>query len=117
MKYAILILAMLVCVPGPCLFGAVRPVIFASYAGDGEQLHNALVLVESIRTFGGSYADAPVWIYAPVSVLKTQEKLVKSISSFKAEVRPSDAPRDALDFPFAGKVFAAARADLELIES
>ena len=111
MRNVALILAMLVLVPGSSLFGAARPVIFASYAGDGEQLHNTRILVESIRTFGGQFADAPVWIYAPSSVLKTQEKLVKSFSPLGADVRPSDAPRESREFSYAGKVFAAARAE------
>jgi hypothetical protein len=111
MRNVVVILAMLAIVPGSSLAGAARPVVFASYADDGEQLHNALVLVESIRTFGGQFADAPVWIYAPASVLKSQGGLVKRCAGLEAETKPSDAPREALAFPFAGKVFAAARAE------
>lgn len=111
MRNVAFILAMLALVPGSSLFGAARPVVFASYAGDGEQLNDALVLVESIRTFGGRFADAPVWIYAPSKVLKTRESLAKAFVSLAAEVRPIDAPRESLEFPFAGKVFAAARAE------
>jgi hypothetical protein len=111
MRNVALILAMLAILPGSSLFGAARPVVFASYAGDSGQLHNTLILVESIRTFGGRFADAPVWIYTPESVLKTQESLVKNLASLDAEVRPSDMPRDALAVPFAGRVFAAARAE------
>jgi hypothetical protein len=111
MKYVALICAMLVLVPGSSLFGAARPVVFASYAGDGGQLRNALVLVESIRTFGGQFADAPVWIYTPGNLLKTQENLVKQFVSLGAEVRSSDTPRDSHDVPYAGKVFAAAHAE------
>jgi hypothetical protein len=111
MRNVVLILATLAILPGSSLFGAARPVVFASYAGDSEQLHNALVLVESIRTFGGRFADAPVWIYTTPSVLKTQESLVKSLASLDAETRPSDAPADARTVPYSGKVFAAARAE------
>ncbi|MCX5752093.1 MAG: hypothetical protein NTW97_00445 [Candidatus Krumholzibacteria bacterium] len=111
MRNVALILAMLMRVPAACLFGAARPVIVAAYAGDGEQLHNTLILVESIRTFGGRFADAPVWIYAPSNLLKTREGLVKSFAPLGAEVRPSDAPREAREVPYAGKVFAAARAE------
>ncbi len=111
MRNVALILALLALVPGSSLFGAARPVIFASYAGDGDQLHNTLVLVESVRAFGGQFADAPVWIYTPSNVLKTQEKLVKSLSALGADVRASDAPVDSRKVPYAGKVFAAARAE------
>ena len=111
MRNMALILAICALVPVSSLSGAARPVIFASYAEDGEQLHDVLVLVESIRTFGGQFADAPVWIYTPSSVLKMRGSLVKNLASLGAEVRPSDAPREALVFPFAGKVFAAARAE------
>ena len=111
MRKVALILALLAIAPGQSLFGAARPVIFASYAGDSEQLRNTLALVESIREFGGQFAGAPVWIYTPPNVLKTQEKLVKSISSLGAEVRQGDVPRDARDVPYAGKVFAASKAE------
>ncbi len=111
MRNVALILAMLALVPGSSLFGAARPVIFASYAGDSEQLHNTLILVESVRTFGGQFADAPVWIYTPANLLKTQENLVKRLVSLGAEVRSSDTPRDSHDVPYAGKVFAAAHAE------
>ena len=111
MRNVALILAILVFVPGSSLCGAARPVIFASYAGDSEQLHNTLILVESIRTFGGQFADAPVWVYAPGSLLKTQENLVKRFASLGADVRSSDTPRDSREVPYAGKVFAAAHAE------
>jgi hypothetical protein len=111
MRSAALVLAMIMLVPGSYLFGAAPPVIFASYAGDGEQLHNTLILVESVRTFGGRFADAPVWVYAPSNLLKTKESLAKSLVSLGAEVRSSDMPRDAREIPYAGKVFAAARAE------
>ncbi len=113
MRNLLLILAMIVIVPGTCLAAAARPVVFASYAGDAEQLRHTLVLVESIRTFGGRFAEAPVRIYVPSSLLKTQAKLVKRFAPLDAEVRPSDAPADARAFPFSGKVFAAARAEKE----
>ena len=111
MRNVVSILVMLVLLPGSSLFGAARPVIFASYAGDGDQLNNTLVLVQSIRNFGGRFADAPVWIYAPSNVLKTQEKLVKGLAALGADVKPGDAPRETREVPFAGKVFAAARAE------
>jgi hypothetical protein len=111
MRSVVVMLAMLAIVPGSSLAGAARPVVFASYADDAGQLGDALVLVESIRTFGGRFADAPVWIYAPASVLKSEGGLVKRLAGLEADAKPSDAPREALAFPFAGKVFAAARAE------
>ena len=111
MRNVVLILALLALLPGSSLSGAARPVIFASYAGDADQLSNTLVLVESIRSFGGRFAEAPVWIYTPPNVLKTQEKLVKSLAALGAEVKPGDAPRETREVPYAGKVFAAARAE------
>jgi hypothetical protein len=111
MRNMVLILALLAFVPGPSLFGATRPIVFAAYADDGGQLRNVLVLVESIRDFGGQFAGAPVWVYAPSRILASQPGLVKSLAALEAEARPSDAPSDMLAFPFAGKVFAAERAE------
>lgn len=99
--------------PGACLAGARAPVVFATFAGDQAQLRNALVLTESIRTFGGAFKDAPVRVYVPESVLKTQDRLVKRFHDYDAEVRTCDAPAAALKFEYARKVFAVAKAEAE----
>jgi hypothetical protein len=107
-----IILALLF-VPCAGMAGAVRPVIFATYADNGAQLHNALVMTESIRDFGAHVKDAPVWVYAPAGLLKTNRDVVKKLVARGAQVRGSEVPGESQNVPFAGKVFAAAQAEGE----
>lgn len=113
MKTCVLVLAILLLVPYACLGGAKQPVIFASFAEDAAQLQHTLILTESIRAFGGQFKDAPIRIYAPGTLLETQQEMLNKFAALKAEIKPSEAPKEALGFPFAGKVFAAAKAEAE----
>lgn len=113
MKKRALALSLFLLVPGVCIAGAMSPLIFASYAGDGAQLSNALILAESVRTFGGEFAKAPVWIYVPARLVETERELARRFASLGAEIRTSEAPAALRLFPYAGKVFAAARAEAE----
>jgi hypothetical protein len=113
MRNIILASLVLFLLPGACLGGARAPVVFATFAGDQTQLGNAIVLIESIRTFGGAFKDAPIRVYVPERVLKTQDRFVKKFADFDAEVRTCDAPAAVLEFEYARKVFAAAKAEAE----
>jgi hypothetical protein len=91
---------------------AARPsLVFAVFAADSEQLGNALTLTESIRSFAGARREAPVWVYAPAALVADQATLVHELAARNAFVRTSEAPAAARRYPFAGKVFAAARAE------
>ena len=98
-----------------CLAGDGDPVIFAAFAGDGGGLHNTRILVESVRSFGGGLKDAPVWIYAPGILLKTEKELVEDLVALGAVVKASDAPDESRAFGLAGKVFASAKAEADAV--
>ncbi len=75
---------------------------------------NVLLLVESIRAFGGSLAGAPIWCYTPdygkplsPSIRKRFENLAVTLVSF-----PMD--REVLQFPFTAEVTATALAETTL---
>jgi hypothetical protein len=109
MKKSVLVFTILLLVPYACFSGAKQPVIFASFAEDATQLHHTQILTESIRAFGGQFKDAPIWIYVPGTLLETQQEMLSRFTALKAEIKTSEAPEEALSFPFAGKVFAAAK--------
>jgi hypothetical protein len=88
-------------------------VIFAAFAGGEEQLQHALVLAESLRTFGGKYMDAPVWVYVPEEFLASDSSIIPRFAALNVEIKTSTAPEAALIFPYARKVFAAAEAEIE----
>jgi hypothetical protein len=87
--------------------------IFASFAENEEQLYHTLPLAESIRTFAGKFRDAPIWIYAPKSLIDKEQEMVDKFTALNAEIKNSTAPEEALEFYFARKVFAAAKAEAE----
>jgi hypothetical protein len=92
--------------------GAPGPV-FAAFAEDSVQLKHARILAESIRTFAGSLRGAPIRIYVPRELIAAQPLLVAKVQALRVEIRASEAPDDALRFPFARKVFAAAQAETD----
>lgn len=89
-----------------------EPVVFATYAFDAEQLQHTVLLTESIRTFSGRCRNAPVWIYVPGQLIKTQEKRICYLGSMNAEVRIAPVPSQAtINMYYSGKVFAASAAE------
>ena len=85
--------------------------IFTTLAIPGKAELDTLLLVESIRTFGGTLANNPIWVLVP-EVLGplspgTQEALAqRSVSVLDFKVDP-----ETLKFPFAAKIEAAAFAE------
>jgi hypothetical protein len=105
----ILVIVFLALLAGPA--SGRQPVIFATYAANGEQLRHARILVESVQEFGGAFRGSAVLVYAPSIVLKADMKIVKELTRRGAVVEACDAPEDSRSFAYAGKVFAAARAE------
>jgi hypothetical protein len=89
------------------------PLIFASFAENREQLDHTLILAESIRTFAGKFREAPIWIYVPENLLEQNQEIREKLDALRVEIKTSQAPAEALRFYFAGKVFAAAKAESE----
>ena len=84
---------------------------FATFAANDVELGHAIVLAESIRQFGGALKDAPVWIYMPPGVCADAAGLDARAKTARVELRGCEAPRELAGFPYAAKVFAAARAE------
>ena len=81
---------------------------FAFAAGEAER--EAVLLVESVRAFGGRLADSQVRALLPASVAISDETLA-ALASLNADVHRFEVDADALNFPFAAKVYAAAEAE------
>lgn len=88
--------------------------VFATFAETPRQLDNTALLAESVRTFAGALKDARLLAYAPAPVLAGESARLRTLDALHVETRTATAPRDALAFPFARKVFAAAQAETEL---
>jgi len=96
------------------LTGAARPkMIFATFAEQESDLARIHVMIESLRTFGGRFKDAPVWVYLTEGLLASESEYLGEIESLGAEFRISQAPEDATWFYLSRKVFASAQAEAE----
>jgi len=71
----------------------------------------ALLLAESIRAFGGSLAQAPIWFLTPDIEKQLSATFKKRLVALNISLFPFKIDREALDFPLAGDVFAAALAE------
>lgn len=87
--------------------------IFGTFAAGEEQLRHALVLAESLRTFGGRYMDAPMWVFVPEELVAEDSSIIQQFTALNVEIKTCSAPEEALIFPYARKVFAAAEAEKE----
>jgi len=84
--------------------------VFAVFAEDSDALDHCIVLAESIRTFGGTFARSPLWVYVPEELALT-DSIRQRLESLGVDIRRSTVPPEALWFYFARKVFAAAEAE------
>lgn len=88
-----------------------QKIIFAGFAEGAEQISHMLVFVESVRKFAGDLFNTPVWIYVPEGSTEKHKKILEKFSGFQADIYESAAPKAALEYYFARKVFAAAEAE------
>ncbi|UCD17820.1 MAG: hypothetical protein JSV44_02645 [Candidatus Zixiibacteriota bacterium] len=89
----------------------VPAIIFAIYSESDEALFHARLLAESIRTFAGKYKDSPVWVYIPENLQGRTDETINEMQKLGVEIRTSRTPDDAQWFYYAGKVFAAGKAE------
>jgi hypothetical protein len=90
-----------------------RPIIFGTFAESPQQVEHVRLLATSIRTFAGTYKDAPVWLYTPAGLIAEGSDTLKSLATLSVEVRHCAAPPAALWFFYATKVYAAAQAETD----
>jgi hypothetical protein len=80
--------------------------IFAVMPAVGGDDREVVLLVRSIREFGGQFADNPVWVIIPNDI-QLRVRTSKALQKENVRIIPFSAPDSALDFPFATKVYAA----------
>jgi len=86
--------------------------IFACSITPGKEEKEALILASSIRKFAGKFANSHIWVFVPNSEeaisLETREKL----KSLYVRIYSYKIDKKLLKFPSAGKVIAAAGAEI-----
>lgn len=93
---------------------ATEPVVFAVYAESYEELSHVELLAESLRAFGGSLSQAPIWVYLSESLsVSVRDNKLNRLWALEVEIMTSDVPEGAGWFYFAGKTFAAGEAETD----
>ncbi|MBN2148763.1 MAG: hypothetical protein JW726_15350 [Anaerolineales bacterium] len=78
--------------------------IFITAAATGEEMALRL-LINSLRTFGGEFSDAPVWIFA------VHPDDARGMENEQTSILPLEIPGSVAAYPFGKKVAACARAE------
>ena len=77
-----------------------QKIVFATYAKDDEAFRWILVMVESLRAFGGNLHDAPVRVYLPDDQPEMEKAIVRKPIptgvSFGRSNTPTEANRSSL---------------------
>lgn len=92
-----------------------KQIMFGTYAADRDALYWILVMVESLRAFGGKLQNAPVWVYLP-----DDEQGIEKTDGLRpipdgVVLKRSNTPAEAKPLFYSGKVFAAALAEAEAV--
>ncbi len=86
--------------------------IFAFMQAYGGDERKSLLLARSLRTFGGELANNPLWLMMPENLEQASESTRQALEELDVQVHRFEVPEDALKFPFGGKVYAAAAAEV-----
>jgi hypothetical protein len=88
------------------------PLIFATWVTDATEEKDALMLVESLREYGGVHAKAPIWIFAPDYFKgKSSQAILDAFSRMEASFFFLTFPQPVYDFYYAFKTCASAEAE------
>jgi hypothetical protein len=87
------------------------PLTVAFMAATGRLASQAPLLARSIRAFGGALADMPVWAFVPNDIDQLPEPMRAELQALGVVLVPFALDPLAANFPFAGKVYAAAEAE------
>jgi hypothetical protein len=84
-------------------------IIFSFSSAKGYEVQS-LMLLRSLRTFGGGFSDMPVWIFVPQE-MPHDPKSDQELINLGAEIMSYPIQEPLKKFPFALKTFAAAEAE------
>lgn len=88
-----------------------KSLIFATYVENADDLWAVYRLAESLRTFGGTFKDSPVWCYLPDELAIGDQALLDRLTSSGVEMRKVHTPEEARWIFYAGKVYASEAAE------
>ena len=82
--------------------------IFTTLAIPGKSEQDTLLLVESLRSFGGELAANPIWVLVPTELGALSDPTQEKLAQLKARIVSFEIDPEFFKFPFAAKVLATA---------
>jgi len=89
----------------------VERLVFSTMAGSSNLAERALMLFESLRTFGGELKNDPGILLVPESAGPLSDEVKKGLRSLNVRLLPFDLNEEARQFPLASVVYASAEAE------
>ena len=86
---------------------AVGQTVFLTRVSTAGQRSRARLLIDSVRSFGGSLRHCPIWLFEP----NPQEVPCGNLESADVQILPLAVPDTVKHYWFAAKVYACARAE------
>lgn len=86
-------------------------IIFITLAYPGRPLVRTLLLLASLREFGGRLSHSPVWVLYPDTLGEFSATKIAQLQKLGANLLPFSAAEGLLSFPLGGKVQAGAAAE------
>jgi len=87
------------------------PLVFALAPDQYGPFCEVVLLVKSLRQFGGDHANRPVWLFQPDHFSAPQPNELEQLSALGVHIIPVHVPQNHQIFPFFSKLFAAAIAE------
>jgi hypothetical protein len=84
-----------------------RKTVFVTVISFPHRERQAILLAESLRSFGGGLAGSPIWMFSPAP----SERLVRDAERLAADLFPLKAPAGIAGYIFGAKVYACAEAE------
>jgi hypothetical protein len=88
--------------------------IFTTLAVPGKGERDTLLLVESLRAFGGDLASNPIWVIVPIELGGLSDPTIEKLTRLNARLIPFEFDPEIFKFPFAAKVLAAAALEAQV---
>lgn len=88
---------------------------FVTLAVQPYWTQQTILLLQSLRSFGGEFADAPVSAYTPAPVSSLPQDVISLFNQLSAQILPFEIPTPVANFPLGFIPFAAGQAELDLV--
>jgi hypothetical protein len=89
-------------------------ITFITMVIPGKATLKALMMANSLRTFGGELSDSLIWFLVPAGRESFSDLERQAMDTLMIHIQPFEVAPELLNFPFAAKILAASQAEAAL---